>query len=78
MNLKGHVLYRIGDEWLFDVTDCIGYRVYKNKNGNTVQKYEIAFKININNDTYDIRYRISTPFGVARKAINLLRKYRIA
>mgnify|MGYP000941603742 CR=1 FL=1 len=73
---EGHQLYKIDDEWVFNLTEFTGYRVNVNKEDNTVISYDKAFRLikTLNDYSYD-KY-MSVPIGVLRKSINIVENYQ--
>lgn len=74
---NGHQLYTLGDEWVFDLTEFIGYKV--TKQGEKVQKIERAFSVSKSNDhqTYNFTKYFNIPLGIMRKARDIIEKYLI-
>lgn len=71
---NGHKLYKIGKEWVFDLTEFIGYKVV-HENG-IVKSYEKAFTvIKSNDDTFKFNKKKPTPVGVMRKSDIIIRDY---
>ena len=75
MQFDGHQLYTIGNDWVFDLTEFIGYKVIK-KNGH-VSSYEKAFSVekNINNTDFKFSRDIKVPAGVVRKVREIITNY---
>lgn len=61
-------LYKIGTDWVFNVSDRTGYFVVRSKN-RVVLKFRKAFYIKSDGST---RYYLGVPVGVVRKANKLL------
>ncbi|MBR1455201.1 MAG: hypothetical protein IJ593_11275 [Lachnospiraceae bacterium] len=74
MNFDGHELYKINNNWLFDLTTLTCYRVYfKN---NKIYKAEVIFTVEESDNfiNYKINKNVSSiPIGVMRKALNLVK-----
>ena len=71
---NGHQLYTIGEEWVFDLTEFIGYRI-KIKNSK-VQSYERVFTVK-RDKSYGYKFDKQTaiPLGVMRKSRMIIENY---
>jgi len=74
MNLDGHQLYIISNDWLFDLTTFTGYRTTKNSEGklsSITKAYSVSKQDSSNNFTFckDIK---DIPMGVLRKTLNII------
>lgn len=71
----GHRLYKIGDEWVFDLTEFIGYKVIQN--GDRVESFERAYTVKKNKDRKDYEFKklLTVPVGVMRKTTTIIKDY---
>lgn len=72
---NGHQLYIIGEEWVFDLTEFIGYKV--KKNGDNIESFNKAFSIVKSPDHSDFHFKReeTIPLGVMRKSKNIIENY---
>lgn len=77
MDFTGHQLYKVGGDYIFDLTDCIGYIALFNEY-NEIIDYNRVFRIIISGDKYSVEYEKDTviPFGIVRKACNIVKRRR--
>ena len=77
MKFEGHELYQINRNWVFDLTEFIGYRTRTNKKNKLVE-YTKAFRIkdeNRDGKCVCIKYIDSIPVGVLRKSKEVIKAY---
>lgn len=72
---EGHQLYKIGNGWVFDLTEFIGYKV-KLDGMDKVVGYQRAFKITKTSDGYMHNKYISVPSGIIRKSLAVVKNYK--
>lgn len=72
---EGHIMYTVGKDWVFNLTEFNGYRVYKDKEGKVV-KYTKAFNIMQVNGNYDYEKYINVPIRVLETCIKIIENYR--
>ncbi len=72
----GHKMYKIGNDWVFNLTEFIGYKLKVDKNDGTVISYTKAFKLTKTPDGYSYDKYMSVPVGVLRKAIKIVENYQ--
>lgn len=72
---EGHRLYKIGNDWVFDLTEFIGYKV--NVEGSKVESFEKAFTVKRSEDnkSYKFTRAVPIPVGVMRKAKTIIEDY---
>lgn len=72
----GHVMYKICDNWIFNLTEFIGYKIKTKQNGQ-VESYTKAYKLNKEetNEYYYYDKYISVPVGVLRKSMDIVENY---
>lgn len=72
---EGHKMYKIGSEWVFDLTEFIGYKV-KVEDG-IVLDYKEAYIVYYDKDsnTYEFKKFMDVPLGVLRKTRNIIEYY---
>lgn len=75
MIFDGHKMYKIGNEWVFNITECTGYKVYIEDG--QVQSFMKAFKVNRSKDGghYTFERYMDVPAGVLRRATAIIDKY---
>lgn len=76
MKFEGHEIIKINRNWIFDLTEFIGYKVWTHKD--QIVKYKKAFRIRDpkNDGKFDITKYIDTvPLGVIRKSQEVIRNY---
>lgn len=76
MNFDGHQIYKIGNDWVFDITEYIGYRVLKDDCGQ-VTSYDKAFYLEKSNNGKKTKFIqcLDVPVGVMRKAAKIVDIY---
>lgn len=74
MSFKGHQFYRIGKEWVFDLTDFKGYKV--EMNGDQVVRYYTAFIVKDDEGRYSFMSTIYTPIDVMKRVENIVETYK--
>ena len=72
---EGHRLYKIGNDWVFDLTEFIGYRI-TSINGE-VKSYDTAFRVRLDSDNmhYSFERYTTIPVGVMRKTKEIIENY---
>lgn len=77
MHFEGHALYKLGKEWIFDLTTFIGYNVTLDDSDN-ILGYKKAFIVTFNNETksYSFDKYTTIPTRVLRKVVSIIQKYR--
>lgn len=71
---EGHIIYKIGNDWIFDLTEFIGYRVYVNEG--EVENFTKAFTVTKSADgDYLFEKIIEIPVGVMRKTTKIIENY---
>ncbi len=77
MEFKGHTLYKIDNNWVFDLTTFIGYKVDLNDSGD-VKRYQKAFIAVFKKENYSYTFDkiIHVPIRVLRRVINVIQAYR--
>lgn len=73
---KGHNFVKlICDNWVFDMTEFIGYKVIFDKKGN-IQKYTKAFEVSRNEDNeIQVKRFENIPVKVIKEVNNLVKGY---
>lgn len=77
MIFDGHQLVKIGDDWVFDMTTFIGYKVSIDGAGqvDTYSKAFIAIRDKHTGD-YSFDKLMDIPIRVLRSTVNIIQKYR--
>lgn len=68
----GHRFIKINDEWVFDITECVGYSVKLNSHGNVEQYYR---KYKIQPEQWAVEKVSDVPDLVIYKTMVILSKY---
>lgn len=71
----GHRLFKIGNNWVFDLTEFIGYKV--TQEDGVIKTYEKAFTVTKSNSDNSLSFKKKTliPAGVMRKSDLIIRNY---
>ena len=75
MIFDGHKLYKIGNGWVFDLTEFVGYKV--KWKGAEIESFHKAFTVTKSSDnkTYEFIKIDTIPVGVMRKAKKIIEEY---
>jgi len=65
----GHHFVKIDDDWVFDLTDFKGYKVYKHEG---TLEYELAYTISNTNNIFIHNTFIDTPLHVLRRTQKII------
>lgn len=73
---NGESLYKIGTGWVFDINTYVGYKVVRknNKADGDVQRFDKAFSLFKEADSWRVEYTQKVPMGTIRKAVQLMEK----
>lgn len=73
----GHRFYRLGDHWVFDITDGSGYSIEFDTQGN-ISNYKQIYKLTKQGVEILTTETNSIPQAVINKSLNILRAYSIS
>lgn len=75
MVFDGHRLYKIGNHWVFDLTEFVGYKV-KWKD-DEIESFSKAFTVTKSSDnkTYEFSKIETIPVGIMKKAKKIIEEY---
>lgn len=78
VEFDGHQLYKIENNWLFDLTTFIGYHVKLDESKQNVIGYTKAFIAikSDDSDTYSFDKIIDIPIRILRKVTCIIQQYR--
>lgn len=78
MGFEGHELYKIEENWVFDLTTFIGYHVEFDTKTDRIKCYTKAFIATYNNEmqAYGFEKYMAIPTRILRKAVNIIQTYR--
>lgn len=72
---KGHQLIKlINEDWVFDLTEFVGYKVKHNSNGE-VESYKEAFQALTIGEELVFEKRTRVPLKVLKEAANQIQEY---
>lgn len=73
----GHQFIKIyGDEWVFDITEFLGYKVVLDKDEKTVKDYKLAFTVLGYDKEIIFEKHIRVPAKVLKATVDIIYKYR--
>ena len=73
---EGHLMYKLGNGWVFNLTECVGYKVILDTDKKQVLDYIKAFRIsNDKHDKHHVYKYISVPLGIIKKAESIVENY---
>lgn len=78
MPFEGHEFFKINNNWVFDKTEFIGYKIQVDRKTDTILKYEKAFKVQDKEQTCNFKYTKyinNIPLGILRKSEDIIRAY---
>ena len=75
MRFQGHRFYKIGNNWIFNLTEFVGYKV-EVRDGK-VEQFEEAFRVIKSEDhtDYNFQREMPIPLGVMRKSKSIIEDY---
>lgn len=73
----GHQFIKIcGDEWVFDITEFLGYKVVLEKDKKTVKDYKLAFTVLGYEKEIVFEKHTRVPAKVLKETVDIIKKYR--
>lgn len=73
---EGHQFMKIcNDNWVFDITEFIGYKVMLDKDKKTVKSYKMAFTAIDMDKQIIFEKHIGVPAKVLKETVDIIKKY---
>ena len=73
---KGHTIYIINKNWIFDLTEFTGYKVLEVSDNGEILDVQMAFRIEPVGETYVFNKYMSVPVDVVRRSKKIVSEYR--
>lgn len=78
MYFEGHEIYKINNNWVFDLTEHVGYKIKINRHGK-IKEYSKAFKLVDENkqglEFKCVKYLDGIPLGIVNKSLEVIKAY---
>ena len=73
---EGHHFVKIcNEQWVFDITEFIGYKVVLEKDKKTIKEFKPAFTVIKDHTQYIFEKHISVPVRVLKESLSVIEKY---
>jgi len=73
---EGHHFIKLCDgEWVFDITEFLGYKVVLDKDKKTVKDYKLAFTVVNYNKQIQFEKHIRVPAKVLKSTVEVIEQY---
>lgn len=71
----GHQLYKIDNDWVFNLTEFKGYKVKIDKSTGKVVGYQLAYILEGSTGFYSFHKEIEVPLSILRKTVEIVDNY---